>query len=65
MKRYEITKWNENGIVSDYGSFTDYEDIKALTKGYTYDEEMFKKFGLNMYMRKNSKTYYMVDVIEY
>lgn len=63
MKLYYIEKWNEKGIVADYGSYADYEDIKAITKGYSLDDEM-KEFGLLVFTRKNCKTYYVMEIKE-
>lgn len=65
MKRYEIRKVVDGKVVADYGSFTNYEDIKAITKGYKLNKDVLEMFGFYMFTRGYStKTYYEMDIIE-
>ncbi len=50
---YEVVKINsENGNETNYGTYTNKEDVEAILKGYTFN-------GL-FYNRANSKYFYMV-----
>ena len=65
MTRYEVKKYDDKGIVADYGSFTNYDDVKEIIKGYKLDEDMKALFNLNnIYTRGTTKTYYVVEEYE-
>lgn len=65
MKRYEIRKMLDGKVIADYGSFTNYEDIKAITRGYKLDKEILEMFGFYTFTRGYStKLYYEMDIIE-
>lgn len=50
---YEVIKINcENGNETNYGTYTNEEDVKAIIKGY--------KFNGLFYTRANSKFFFMV-----
>ena len=52
---YEVIKVNgDNGNEINYGTYTDLDDVKAITNGYTFN-------GL-FYTRKNSKFFFIVNV---
>ena len=63
MTQYKVKKWNVHKVapVADYGTFTNLEDVKALVKGYKFDEDMKNMFGIIVYARKNSANYYTVE----
>lgn len=51
---YQVTKINsENGEETNYGTYTNKEDVKAITKGYTFN-------GL-FYTRANNKFFFTVE----
>jgi hypothetical protein len=54
MTVYKVTKINsENGQEINYGTYTNFEDVKAITKGYKFD-------GL-FYNREGSKFFFIVE----
>ena len=65
MKIYKVQKWINGKVAADYGSFSNYEDVKALTKGYKLNEDMLMMFGQICYTRgTNSRTYYTIEIEE-
>ena len=65
MRRYRVEKWNKGmNPVADYGTYTDWADVKLIVKGYKLDEDIMRLFKIMAYTRKNSSTYYTVDIID-